>query len=531
MRKTALVIALLVAAVVAVGYFTFARSWPPRDETLVYRFKTDAPSLDPALARDTTSSTVLQCIVDGLVEQDPVTLEVRPELAESWEISDDKTVYTFHLRHGVKFHNGRQVTAEDFRYSMERTLNPATAADQRWVLGQIKGADAFKGTPGEHVEGIEVLDPYTLRLTITRPYEPFLALLSMEAASPVPREEVERWGDDFASHPMGCGPYRFVKWKPDVTIVLERFDGYWGPPPKIKYIKFKVIPEDAVALQKFLNGDFDILPELPPHRIREMMARYPDQVHTWPDLGVYYMGFNHTKPPFQGNAKLRQALNYAVDKQAICDVLEEGIPTPARGVLPPLFGSFDPTLEGYPYDKEKAKALLAEAGFPDGKGLSEITLQFNTSEHHEAICTAIKNDLEAIGLKIRLKNLEWGAHLDSMKRHEPEMFRGGWMADVPFEDNFLQLLETGQETNYGGYSNPEFDALLDRARYSTDPEERQRLFREANRMVVEDATWLFVYWYREVIMIKPYVKGWVEAVQGDFRIPLHALEFTSPPGS
>jgi oligopeptide transport system substrate-binding protein len=220
MGKSGLGLVALLVINVLVGAITISGSWTPRDDTLVYRFKTDAPTLDPAYGRDTTSSTVLQCLFDGLTELDAETLEVKPELAESWEVSDDGTVYTFHLRHGVEFHNGREVTAEDFKFSMERVLDPATAADQRWVLEELKGADTFDGKTVQHVEGIEVLDPYTLRLTINRPYAPFLALLSMEAASPVPREEVERLGEDFAIRPTGCGPYRFVSWTHDATIVL-----------------------------------------------------------------------------------------------------------------------------------------------------------------------------------------------------------------------------------------------------------------------------------------------------------------------
>ncbi len=530
MGKTALIIAVLAAAVVG-GIFVFARSGPPRDETLVYRLKTDAPSLDPAHLRDTTASTVAQCIFDGLVEQDPLTLEVVPQLATHWEESDDKTVYTFHLRKGITFHNGREVTAEDFKYSMERVLDPATAANQRWVLEEIKGADTFKGKPGQHVEGIEVLDPYTLRITLERPFAPFLAMLSMEAASPVPREHVEKWGEDIAAHPMGCGPYRFVKWKKDAVILLERFDDYWGDKAGIKYIKFKVVFEESVALSKYLNGDFDILPEMPPNRKQDLLRDYPDEARLWPILGVYYIGFNHTKPPFKGNVKLRQAFNYAVNKKAICDVLLEGIPQPARGVLPPGFeDTFDETLEGYPYDPDKARALLEEAGYPNGDGLPAITLQFNQSEDHARVCTAIQNNLRDIGVNVRLKNLEWAAHLDSMQKHEPLLFRSGWLADVADEDNFLYvLLHTDIEANYGGYSNPEYDTLIERARHSIDPEERRELYRTANRSIVEDAAWLFVYWYRDVILIKPYVEGWTLPLQGDFRMPLHKLRFSRPP--
>jgi len=246
---------------------------------------------------------------------------------------------------------------------------------------------------------------------------------------------------------------------------------------------------------------------------------------------VYYVALNHTKPPFKDNVKLRQAVNYAVNKREICEKILEGIPTPARGVLPPGFASFDEALEGYPYDLEKAKALLAEAGYPNGEGLPELVLQYNTSEAHEAICEAIKNDLADVGIKVQLRNLEWAAHLESVEQHEPHMARAGWLADVPAEDNFLQLLYTDRENNYSGYSNPEFDALLDRAKYTPDPDEQRRLYAEADRLVVEDAAWLFIYWYGDTMLIKPYVKGWVKPLQGDFRIPLHTLYFTSESGS
>jgi peptide/nickel transport system substrate-binding protein/oligopeptide transport system substrate-binding protein len=292
-----------------------------------------------------------------------------------------------------------------------------------------------------------------------------------------------------------------------------------------------VIPDDAVALEKYLHGDFDFLMELPIKRQREMLERYPEQTQLWDMRGVYYIAFNHTKPRFKDNLALRKALNYAVNKDELCSEVLEDIPIPARGVLPPGFASFDETLEGYPYDPEKAKALLAEAGYPNGDGLPELTLQYNTSEAHEAVCEAVKNDLADVGVTVRLKNLEWATHLESIKHHEPELFRAGWLADGPSEDNFLQLLNTGRETNYSGYSNPEYDALFERARFATDPDERRRLYSEANRFVVEDAAWIFLYWYRDLMMVKPNVKGWVLPIQGDFRIPLHKVYFESPPGS
>jgi peptide/nickel transport system substrate-binding protein/oligopeptide transport system substrate-binding protein len=493
-----------------------------RSNTLVCRFMSDPPSLDPAHSTDTTSGTVTALIFDGLVDLDPETLEPVPAVAESWDVSEDRLTYTFHLRKGVKFHNGREVKAADFRYTFERTMSPDTASERTWVLEFIKGADEFRKGKAKRMEGVEVLDDYTLRLTLKSPYPLFLHDLSMDAANVVPREVAEKWGDDFVDHLVGCGPYRFIRWKRYAVVELEAFDAYYQGRPKIDRIEFKVIPSQDVALLKYERGELDVLEQLPSGRVRDTRQKYPQEVKTWPIVGTYYIGINNEKPPFKGNLKLRRALNYAVNKKAICEAIGEGIPTPARGILPPGIPGHDPNLEGYPYDPELAKKLLAEAGYPGGKGLGVIELWYNTDQGHGRICIQVQNDLRALGMKVKLRNYDWGTYIKACEEGQPMLMRMGWIADMPDPENFLYVLLHSKKIgidNYARYSNKEFDNLVEKARFTGDPEERIALYQQAEKMAVDDAVWIFIYYYRDVMMCKPYVKGIVFPVQGDFRLP------------
>lgn len=499
----------------------------PEGNILRYWFLQDPPNLDPAHATDTTSAVVVMHIFDGLVDLEPQTLEPVPAVAERWDISEDGTVYTFHLRKGVKFHNGREVTADDFRYAFERTLDPKTKSERTWVLDQIKGAEERMRGEADMVEGIKVIDDYTLEVTLKEPLAFFLPLLAMEAASAVPREEVEKWGEDFGLHPVGCGPFIFDSWIRDSKLILKANRNYYGEGPYVDAIRFLIHRQVSQALDLYKAAKLDILTDIPPQKVQTTKKELPDDFLMWEILGTYYLSFNLEKEPFRDNKKLRQAFNHAIDKKAICERLLEGVPYPAKGILPKGLWGYNPDLKGYEYDVEKAKALLAEAGYPEGKGLQEIDLWYNTSELHKSLCLLVQDNLREIGVKVGLKSLDWGPYLDATKDGKTEFCRSGWLADIGDPDNFLYVLLHSKnigQGNYSRYKNPEFDALTEQARRLTDVEKRIPLYQQAEKMAVEDAVWVFLYHYRDCLLRKPYLKNVIQPVQGDFKIPLEKIK-------
>ena len=499
----------------------------PDDSTRIFRYRlaTDPPALDTIHTTDTSSAAIVFRMFEGLVEQDPLTLEVIPALAESWEISGDGLTYTFHLKKGVKFHNGREVTSADFRYSFERCLTPENMSERSWVLAPIKGAEEMLKGDAETLYGMKTPDDYTVILELEKPFAPFLSYLAMEAGRVVAREGVKE--DRF--EPIGTGPFRFISWKHDIRVSLEAFEEYHGEPAGIKRVDYEVIPDVGVAFQKFVAGELDLVDEIPPGQFRLIQERYPEAVKVWPFLRNEYIGFNHMRPPFKDNLKLRQALCWAVDRQRIVDDIYEGAALTANCILPPGMKERDDTIEGYGFDLEKAGRLLAEAGYPGGKGLPELTLWYNNNEMHQQNVQYIQSTFKKIGVDVRLRSLDWPAYLKACESHEPDLYRLGWVADIPDADNFLYILlnstQIGPPGNYSGYSNPEFDRLVNEARESTDSEHRIELYRRADRLATEDACWIHLMYAKERILFNPDYEGLVLTKQGDFRIPLERLRY------
>ncbi|MCC7430172.1 ABC transporter substrate-binding protein, partial [bacterium] len=479
---------------------------------------------------DTTSGNIILRIFDGLVQFEPKTLAVIPAVAESWEITEESKVFTFHLRKGVKFHNGREVVAQDFKYSFERILSPETASERQWVLNQIDGSDDFMNKKVDSVRGIEVLDDYTFKITLKQPFAPFLSMLCMETGSVVPKEEVEKVGNDqFTRNPVGCGPFKFKEWQADISVTLEAFQDYYGTKSEtIQEVKFVVIPSIPTALEAYKNNEIDFLDELPPGQIATLKKDFPQDVQEWSQIGTYYIGFNLEKAPFKDNLKLRQAINFAVDRQKIVEIIEEGNAIACSGILPPGIPGHNPDLKTYSYDIEKAKTLLAEAGFPDGKGLQTITVWFNTHDRHQRIVQYVQQELKKIGINLEIKNLDWPAYLKALDAGEPEMFRMGWLVDYVDPDNYLHTLlhssQIGAPGNYARYKSAKIDSLLDLGRKLANIDERIKVYQEAEKLAVDDAVWLFLYYYREIAMINPKWDNLILSPQGDFVTPLRTLK-------
>jgi oligopeptide transport system substrate-binding protein len=491
----------------------------------VYRLASDPPSLDPIHTTDTSSATIVFRIFEGLVDQDPLTLDVVPALADHWEISPDELTYTFHLKKGVKFHNGRGVSSADFRYSFERCLTPANLSERSWVLAPIKGASEMLGGKANELSGMETPDDSTVILNLVKPFAPFLSYLSMEAARVVAREGVN--GKDFT--PIGTGPFRFISWEHDIRVSVEAFPDYHGAKSTLPRVDYEVVPDVGVAFQKLIVGEADLVNETPPGQFRLLQKKYGKFIKSWPYLRLEYIGFNLTRPPFKNNLKLRQALAYAIDRKAIADTLYEGGAIPATSILPPGIKGKDDSITGYGYDPAKAARLLAEAGYPGGKGLPPITLWYNTNEMHQLIAQFVQSSFGKIGVNVQLKSIDWPAYLKACDNFEPDMYRLGWVADIPDVDNFLYILlnsaQAGPPGNYSGYSNPEFDSLTNKARLISDPERRIELYKKADRLATEDACWILLMYPMQRILFNPEYEGLVLPRQGDFRIPLERLRY------
>ncbi len=476
----------------------------------------DPPSLDPAHITDTVSHAVASELFDGLVAFDH-TLAIRPAIARQWTISEDGRTYTFELRPDVKFHNGRAVTAEDFRFSFQRLLDPETRSERTWILEKLVGAREFMAGKAGAVHGINVRGPHTLELTLERPFAPFLALLAYPAASVIPREAVEQWGRQFSTRPIGTGPFRFREWRHDDRVVLEANRDYFQGSPYLDQVVFRVIPDDMTRFQEFKAGNLDHT-DIPTGLFR--MIRHDPSLRSKlvsrSSLGINAIQFNLEQPLFRGNPKLRQAFNYAVDKAAVAQVILEGRVQPARSILPPGILGHDAGLTGYPYDKAKAKRLLAEAGYEGGKALPPLTLHYNTGLVNRKIAEFVQGALREIGVTIALRELDWPAYLNLVDSGEVQLFRLGWLADYPDPENFLTVLfhsrNRGSKGNLSRYANPRVDALLELADESLDTDQRVRLYREAEKIILADAPWIFLHYYSTDVLIQPWVRGLREQI-------------------
>ncbi|MFQ5960114.1 MAG: ABC transporter substrate-binding protein [Candidatus Methylomirabilales bacterium] len=483
----------------------------------------DPPSLDPVHITDTVSHAVASELFDGLVILNH-NLNIRPAIARQWDISMDGRTYTFDLRSGVRFHNGRTVTAEDFRYSFERLLHPKTRSERTWILEKLQGAREFMGGKAPRVTGIKVLGPRKLQLTLKQPFTPFLALLAYPAASVVPREAAERWGRQFSTHPIGTGPFRFREWFHDDRVILEANADYFQGPPHLDRIVFRVIPDEMARFQEFKAGNLEHT-DIPTgfFQVVRNDSSLNEMLVSRPSLGINAIQFNLEKPPFKGNRVLRQAFNYSVDKDAIAKVILEGRVSAARSVLPPGIFAYNPKLPGYPHDKDKARRLLAEAGYESGRGLPPLTLYYNTGLVNRQIAEFVQGAFREIGVTIALRQLDWPAYLNLVDRGDASLFRLGWLADYPDPENFLTVLfhsrNLGSKGNLSRYANPRVDALLDRADGSLDPAERTRLYRAAEKIILEDAPWLFLYYDSTDVLVQPWVKGLREQISVMDRAP------------
>ena len=515
---------LVVAIVVAVTNLSVAQTPDVAGTpggTLRAVFSSDPPTLDPAHATDLTSSAVIRQVFDALLELDE-QLRIVPALARSSTVSPDQRVYTFQVRRGVRFHNGRELKAADVKYSFER----AAKGKRPWVFEKISGARAFiSGSVGD-IAGIRVVDDLTVEFRLDQPFAPFLFLIAYDAASIVPREEVDKLGAGFASHPVGTGAFRFVSWRRDDQVVLERFPEHFRGPALLDRVVFRIIPAEITRYNEYVTGQLDVT-DIPTGRCRAVQAdsRLRGEAAVWPTLGTHGLRFNVERPPF-GDARVRRAVAHAVDPSIIVQRLLEGCVLPAKGVIPPSLPGFSPDVKRLPLDRERARRLLADAGFPGGRGLPPIAFNFNTSDLNQRIAEVLQAQLKEIGIQLELRRLDWAAHIKLVDEGSAGFFRQGWIADYPDPENFLTVLfhsrNAGAAGNTSRYRNPKLDRLFDEADAMPSGPARYKRYAEAEQIVLNDAVWISLYHYTSRALIKPYVKGFERSAQSS------APEFLAP---
>ncbi|MRR12798.1 ABC transporter substrate-binding protein, partial [bacterium] len=410
-----------------------------------------------------------------------MTSELKPAAAERWEANEDATVWTFYLVEGAKFHDGSDVTADDFKFAWERICDPANESEISYHLSAVKGYDEMQDGTATELEGVKVVDDYTLEVTLSYGFGDFEFVAGHPALAPVPSDGVT---EDFGDMPIGNGPFKMTEpWAHDQYIKVEKFADYYGEEPNIDGVEFKILADQDAAFLEFEAGNLDFVP-IPTGQIQTTIDTYgesPDgytvnpgeQVSDGAEQAVYFLLVNNTDEVLK-NEKLRQALSLAIDRQEICDKVFEGTRVPATGVVPP--GIVGQKADAFPYakyDVEEAKAKLAEAGYADGAGLPTIKLSYNSGSGHEDILQLVQEDLKAIGINSELVGAEWAQYLDTLGAAEYMVGRLGWIADYPIMDNFLYpLFTTGSSDNYSFYSNEEVDTLLSGARAITDGDER-----------------------------------------------------------
>jgi oligopeptide transport system substrate-binding protein len=493
----------------------------------VYRrpLGSDPATLDPARIRDIYGLSVAQQLFDGLVQFDQ-TLTIAPALAQFWKASRDGLTWTFTLRKGVKFHHGREMTAEDVVYSLTRILDPAVKSGSADLFASIKGAQEFRDGKAKQVSGLTVLDRYTVQVVLTEALVPFVSVLAVGHAKIVPKEVVEQQGEAFGVHPIGTGPFKFVRWERAKDIVLVANPDYFDGPPRLSQVLYRIFPgEELDAMyEQFERGNLEDTP-VPTQGYRRVLTTAHSVYVKRPMFSVRFYGLNTRIKPLD-DRRVRQALIYAIDREALVAQVYRDRYILARGILPPGMMSFDPNVKGYVYDPRRARELLAQAGYPEGRGLpsipiwSGVKLEKLLQEHEQ-----IKKYLAAVGIQAEFHyETNWPSFSAMLAQGKFPIFLYAWSADVPHPDNFLfKLFYSRSPRNFTGYSNQAVDDLLLQARRERDLQRQTDLYRQAEQVVLDDAPIIPVWHYAYERLFQPYVRSVEVNGLGDPYIPLKKI--------
>jgi oligopeptide transport system substrate-binding protein len=528
MRRLLLVLTVAVAVTVA-AVLLASHSQGPRAD-LVWTAGPEIATLDPALMTALQDARVAAALFEGLTVIDPHTLQPRPGVAKSWSVSPDNLTYTFDLRAEARWSDGRPVTADDFVYSWRRALDPATAAEYAYMLYPIRGAKAFydavQKLPATDAAiraaavdkawagvGVRADGPHRLVVTLERPCAYLLDLTAFSTYLPVSRDCIEACGDRWTRQPnlVSSGAYRLVEWRFRSRMVWEKNPYYWDAANvALGRIELRTFDDVNTALVAYDTQAVDLTTVVPAMAIEPLLAAQRDGTRTdvryAANLGTYYYRLNCRKGPLT-DARVRRALAMALDRGEI-------IRLAARGRQPPAFALVPPGLPGYQSppgieeNVEEAKRLLAEAGFPGGRGLPELSVLVNKGTGHVPIAEMVQQQwADRLGVSVRIEQVEWKVFLDMMKQGDYQAARAGWFGDYVDPNTLLDLFVTGGGNNQTGWSNKTYDSLIERAAAETDPAARLRTFARAETILLDEMPIIPIYFYRTMTLVRPGLEG------------------------
>lgn len=502
---------------------------PRRGGTFVCFHESDVRGLDPHLDNDGVSNVGLKLLFETLVEHTP-DLEIVPRLArEMPSVGEDGLVYTFRLRENVRFHNGRALLADDVRWSMERMLHPDTGSPGAPFYALIEGVDDYQAGRATHVRGIRVLDEHTVEFRLTRPDQTFLHTMALLFAAPVPRENVERWGPDVRRHPIGTGAFVLQEWEPGVRITFRRNPDFFLPgQPYVERIVYELNLSRGAAFLRFQGAQIDHIHRFTPtdYLFFRSLAAWRPYTATHPLVDVWGLQMNTELPPFD-DVHVRRAVAFAIDRDR-WNVARANRLLPTGQPIPRALPGHDPDLPGaHRLDLSQSRREMELAGHPVrctasetgtercvADGIDEVELWIGEGPTGQAYGVLAQQDLAAIGIAVRLRPASFPVYLEQTGRPRTvQMLFGGWSMDFPDPASFLEPLFHSRSatarnaSNRSFYRNPALDALLDRARSEPDRDRRAALYREASRILVQDAPWAFLFSNVKVEAWQPYVRG------------------------
>lgn len=509
----------------------------------------DFKSLYPLNITMSLEQRIANQVYEGLVKLNQEDLSVVPALAEKWEVNEDATSYTFHIRKGAMFHDdacfeggkGREVKAQDFKFCLDRIAVSDPTNQMYWLFkDKVKGAneyhEAAKGgnAPEGGISGITVVDDYTLKIDLNYSFAGFLNIVSHAACYVYPKEAVDKYGADIRVNPIGTGAFKTKTIKEGEAVFLEKNENYWKSDehgnklPYLDGLKFSFNKEKKAELLEFKKGNLDMVFRLPLEMINDVVGELeeakkggnrPYVMQVVPALSIYYLGMQHKLPPFD-NVDVRKAFNYAIDRESIVTYTLQGEGRAANhGIVPPFKGYDYESVKGYEFDVEKAKEHMANAGYPNGNGFPEITLQINPGggDRNVQIAEVVQKMLnENLGINIKIEQMQFAQHLENLETGKATFWRAGWIADYPDPENFLNLLYGGHVPaelstkayiNAMRYQSESFDSTFNAALREVDDAKRFELFRQADQISVNDAAIMPIFYDENTRLIQVYVKN------------------------